>query len=81
MSKTLVFSASAGRAFGKLSNALQEQLVEALFAYGAYGKGDVKRMAGVATTRMRVGDYRVIFTETADSLEILAVGNRRDIYR
>lgn len=81
MSKTLVFSASAARAFGKLPTAVQERLYEALFTYGSSRVGDVKRMVGAPTIRMRVGEYRVILDEQSESLEILVVGNRRDMYR
>jgi mRNA interferase RelE/StbE len=81
MSKTIVFAASAGRAFNNLPTELQERLYQALFDYGAHGVGDVTRIVGVHTIRMRVGDYRVIFDEDTDTLEILVVGNRRDIYR
>ena len=80
MSKTLVFSATAAKAFEKLSSELQERIYGALFRYGSHGGGDVKRMAGSSTLRMRVGDYRVIFDERPDCLEILIVGHRRDVY-
>ena len=81
MSKTLVFSASAARAFEKLPADVQERLYQALFAYGTSAVGDIKRMVGAPTIRMRVGPYRVILDEYSDRLDILLVGNRRDIYR
>jgi mRNA interferase RelE/StbE len=31
--------------------------------------------------RFRIGDYRVIFDVHSDTMVILAVGNRRDIYK
>ncbi len=80
-SKTIVFSTSAGKGFEKLPLDVQERLIEALFVYGIRGIGDVKRMVGTPTKRMRVGDYRIIFDESAEVLDILAVGNRSDIYR
>jgi len=30
---------------------------------------------------LRVGDWRVIFVETTSTIEVRAVGNRRDIYK
>ncbi len=41
------------------------------------------RMAGGHRYRLRVGDYRIIYTFDAGKNEIhlLAVGHRRDIYR
>jgi mRNA interferase RelE/StbE len=81
MSKTLVFSGSAAKSFGKLTPEMQERIYEALFSYGAQRRGDVKRMKGDPALRIRVGDYRIIFDEHPNSLDILALGDRRDIYR
>jgi mRNA interferase RelE/StbE len=44
------------------------------------GAGDVKALKGVAGMRLRVGDWRVLFTINADTITIHAVGHRRDIY-
>jgi len=44
------------------------------------GAGDVKALKGVAGMRLRVGDWRVLFTVKADTITIHAVGHRRDIY-
>ena len=41
---------------------------------------NVKRLTGVDALRLRVGDFRVIFSETADTITILDVGPRGDIY-
>jgi mRNA-degrading endonuclease RelE of RelBE toxin-antitoxin system len=29
---------------------------------------------------LRVGDYRVIFVETATIIDVMALGHRRDVY-
>ena len=81
MSETLIYSTSAAKSFSRLPVAVQNRLIAALYGYGVDKSGDVKRMVGTRTLRMRDGDYRVIFEESNDSPEILAVGNRRDIYR
>jgi mRNA interferase RelE/StbE len=81
MSKTLVFSTSAARTFLKLPGPVQERLTTALYKYGREGSGDVKRMVGTPTVRLRDGDYRVIFDEEETRLVILAVGHWREIYR
>lgn len=41
------------------------------------------RMAGGNRYRLRVGDYRVIYTfdATRNEIHLLAVGHRREIYR
>ena len=41
---------------------------------------NVKPLAGVDAKRLRVGDFRVIFTETADTITILDIGPRGGIY-
>jgi len=40
----------------------------------------VKSLAGVAAKRLRVGDFRVIFIETIDTITILDIGPRGRIY-
>lgn len=40
----------------------------------------VKALKGVVAYRLRVGDYRVIFSEDAIVLLVLKVGHRREIY-
>jgi mRNA interferase RelE/StbE len=44
------------------------------------GKGDVKRLKGRHGSRLRVGDWRVIFYEENGSIIVVAVGHRREIY-
>lgn len=38
-------------------------------------------MKGQDTLRLRVGDYRVIFTETSVAIEVREVGHGGSIYR
>ena len=52
-----------------------------MVTYATAGIGDSKAMTGTPTVRLRIGDFRVIFDETATSIHILALGNRREIYR
>ena len=51
--------------------------------YLATGEGDVKKLQGESgELRLRVGDYRVRFTEEhPDTLRIHAVLHRREAYR
>ena len=41
---------------------------------------NVKALVGVDAKRLRIGDFRVIFTETADTITILDIGPRGRIY-
>ena len=41
---------------------------------------NVKSLAGVDAKRLRVGDFRVIFTETIGTITVLDIGPRGGIY-
>ena len=41
---------------------------------------NVKRLQGRPGFRLRVGDYRVIFTDDGVVLDVLAIGHRREVY-
>lgn len=40
----------------------------------------VKKLQGVDVYRLRVGDYRVLFTEDAVVVAVIKIGHRREIY-
>jgi len=42
---------------------------------------DVKRLKGHGNFRLRVGDYRVIFSVEGNLIIILKVGHRKNIYK
>ena len=42
--------------------------------------GDIKRLKGMTAFRLRVGDYRVIFEVESNTIFILKVGHRKNIY-
>jgi mRNA interferase RelE/StbE len=41
---------------------------------------NVKPLVGVDAKRLRVGGFRVIFTETSDTITVLEIGPRGGIY-
>jgi mRNA-degrading endonuclease RelE of RelBE toxin-antitoxin system len=59
------------------------RMLEALTAYGVSGRGDIKALAGQwqGCFRLRVSDYRVLFTIAPDEITILRVANRSEAYR
>lgn len=79
--KTVLFTHAARKAFKALPADVQAQIKVKIDSYANGGPADVTKLQGVDGARIRVRDYRVIFVETADTLEIRAVGHRRDIYR
>ncbi len=78
--KDVVFSPSALKQWTKLSAEIRARIDKRLMAFAETGNGDVKRLKGREGCRLRVGDWRVIFDETADSIVVAAVGHRRDVY-
>jgi mRNA interferase RelE/StbE len=78
--KEIAFTASAVRQWRKLTAATRAQIDLKLAAFAETGAGDVKALKGVTGMRLRVGDWRVLFTVKADIITIHAVGHRRDIY-
>lgn len=65
------------QAFGE---PLRARIMAKVSGYASTGVGDLKRLRGQAGCRLRVGDYRVIFIEDANSVTIVAAGHRREIY-
>lgn len=59
------------------------RIFAALHRFAQIGEGDVRKLQGTSgELRLRLGDYRVRFTQKADdSLQILAVLHRKDAYR
>ena len=58
-------------------------IFEAIHRYAETGAGRVKPLSGEfdAFLRLRVGNHRVFFKETADAVTIHRVADRREAYR
>ncbi len=57
-------------------------ILAAIHRLAESGVGNVKMLHGEdGDKRLRVGDFRVRFTEEGDELRIHAVKNRKDAYR
>jgi mRNA interferase RelE/StbE len=78
--KDIASTSAAIRQWRKLTAATRTQIDRKLTVFAETGAGDVKALKGVAGMRLRVGDWRVVFTINADAITIHAVGHRRDIY-
>jgi mRNA interferase RelE/StbE len=59
------------------------RILRALTEYAESGIGDVKALSGLwkGFFRLRVGEYRVIFSITSEQITILRVCHRSDVYR
>lgn len=61
---------------------MRQRVLIALDHFAATGTGDVKAIKGRAgVSRLRVGDYRVLFASIEDALIVERVAHRRDAYR
>lgn len=78
--RSIVFTPAATRQWTKLPKATRTRIRTRLEAYAATGHGDVKVLRGRAGARLRVGDWRIIFDHDGDTIVVVAVGHRRDIY-
>jgi mRNA-degrading endonuclease RelE of RelBE toxin-antitoxin system len=59
------------------------RILLALTRYGELGEGDIKSLSGEwdGYFRLRVGDFRVIFHAVPDTITVVRVRHRSDVYR
>lgn len=78
--KPIVFTAASARQWSRLSSDTRRRIDARLNEFAVTGHGDVKRLKGRVGSRLRVGDWRVIFYEDQGTIVVAAVGHRREIY-
>ncbi len=79
-----IYSRDFDADFFKLPPSLQARLEASIDRLGmTLGNHPHHRMKGVEAYRIRVGDYRIIYTfdNSKGTLHLLAVGHRREVYR
>ena len=57
-----------------------DRIVAKIERYADTGAGDVTRLVGSPYFRLRIGDFRVIFAESASEIEILKIAPRGEVY-
>ena len=80
----VILSAAASRQLRKLELVWRQRIEQRLRDYAAdpaSNSGSVKMMKGDKRMRLRVGDYRIIFTSDGIVLSVTEIGHRRDVYR
>jgi len=78
--KSIVFTPASARQWVKPAADVRRRIDSRLTELATSGRGDVKRLKGREGSRLRVGDWRVIFYEESGAIVIVAVGHRREIY-
>ena len=84
MSYALGMLPRAQRKLGALSNDTHHRLREAIFALAHEPRPQSSRkLTGREGWRLRVGDYRVLYDidDVTQTITIVHVGHRRDVYR
>ncbi len=77
----IVFTAAATRRRLDLSADVRRRFDAKLLTFARTGQGDdVKRLKGRAGSRLRIGDWRIIFYIEGGTIVVVAVGHRREIY-
>ena len=74
--KTIVLTHAAARDLEALPAGVRADVTKALHAYAITGKGDVKKLKGRDGFRMRVGSYRVLFSEDRTTILAIYIGRR-----
>ncbi len=83
MSKKISWTEQAKADVRAIDQSMALRILHALARLIAAGEGDVKRLQDIEPPefRLRVGDYRVRFNDLGDSILILTVKHRREVYR
>lgn len=75
---------SAEKELGRVSSQARQRIGVALLALGEqpFPQG-VKKLKGSDGYRIRVGDYRILYTidTTQKEVSVFAIGDRKDVYR
>lgn len=75
--KTIVFTDKASKLFDALPTDVQLAIEKVLSKYAIDGNGDVKKLHGVKDLyRMRIGRYRIFFTENHAEINVFYAGKR-----
>ncbi len=80
--KKIIFSEPARTDVRRLDREAAMRIFAAVGRFAETGQGHVRRLKGeTEELRLRVGDYRVRFTEESATLRITRVLHRREAYR
>jgi mRNA interferase RelE/StbE len=81
--KQVVFHAPALRTLARIPRNEADRIRRKIYQYAddpSAVKANVKKLQGRAGFRLRVGNWRVIFDENGDVLDVLEIGSRGSIY-
>ena len=82
--KTVRYTPAAAASLHRLDEQDRAALIADIEAYAAGDAGftdAVSALDGVDASRLSSGDYRVIFSESATRITVLAIGHRGGVYQ
>ena len=80
--RRILFSDEAKGDIRVIPQRIAMNILTAIHRFAESGSGNVKTLQGLeGEKRLRVGDYRVRYTEDGDAIRIHSVKNRKDAYR
>ncbi|MEF2550641.1 type II toxin-antitoxin system RelE/ParE family toxin [Aurantimonas sp. A2-1-M11] len=74
------FSSEARKGLREMPTADRNALVVKLVRYAETGNGDVIKLVGGRSYRLRHGNWRAVF-ELVDGIYVVRIAHRRDVYR
>ncbi len=79
---TIEWKENALRELEKLESSLARRIIKKVdeLSENPFSK-DIKRLKGCNDFRLRIGDYRIIFSIEQNIIQILKVGHRKNIYK
>ena len=81
--REVAYADSALTALMAITSTERKRIVTKLEQYAhdpASLRNQVRALRGARALRLRVADYRVIFTEDQNRILVLTIGHRRDVY-
>ena len=77
----ILWDEKAEKDLGKLEPLISKRIIKKVreLSEDPFSK-DIKRLKGQEEFRLRVGNYRIIFEISKDTILILKIGHRRNIY-
>lgn len=78
----IAYTTTSIRTLAKMPRAERERIVAKIEAYAAAPTAfaKTKTLRGREGMRLRVGDWRVVFTTANETMTIVIVGHRSDVY-
>jgi mRNA interferase RelE/StbE len=74
--KSIILTRAAAKELDALPHPARESVQDGLVRYALDGTGDVARLSGRDGFRLRIGQYRVIFDEDAQTILAIYIGRR-----